>query len=66
MMTKTTEHLVQAAHSARFARGDLQGALSAAGPVAGLILIDLIGQAAELESKITNLRRALEEQGAPK
>lgn len=52
------EALIQAGHSAEFVRRHLQEALSRSDPVAALVLLPMIEQAAKLEQAISALFEA--------
>lgn len=53
------EHLTKAEHSASFAKCDLQHAMREADPVQSLVLLSLIGKAAELELQTKTLINAI-------
>ena len=58
------EFLQRAVDCAGFVRDDLREAMRAADPVAGIVLIGLIRDAAVLQTKISNLLGAVNERGA--
>jgi len=59
-MTPTLENVTKAGQGLAMVRDDLRAALSSAGAVAGLRLLDLIRQASEIEQRCEALRRAIE------
>ena len=54
------EDILKAGHSMQFAVGNLQDALRKANAVEGLLLLDLIGTAVELQRKIEAMQSAVD------
>ena len=60
MQNQKIEDLVKSIHSMEFAVGSLQDALRNATSVESIVLLDLIGKAQELKTKIDNLHGAID------
>ena len=56
----TLENLTKALHSANSARAELQDALHTADPVAGLVILPIIWDAARLAEQISALLSAMQ------
>lgn len=59
-MTHTQENILQASHSAEFLVGHLRQALTTATSVEGMLVLDLIAQAAALRLKLDQVRNAID------
>ena len=54
------EHIIKAGHSIQFCISDLQAALSTSSELESIIILDLIENAAKLQTRLNHLEKALQ------